>query len=65
MFPNYNGPEDITDQILKEQVTNELANVVSFVHTKVSASTDVNTIIKHNEFSGSSTTDSSLEIRSE
>ncbi len=43
LFPNYNGPEDITDQILKDQVKNELANVVTFVHTKVSSSTDVNT----------------------
>ena len=40
LFPNYNGPEDITDEVLKNEVENDLANVVTFVHTKISSNAD-------------------------
>ena len=36
LFPNYCGPEDITDEVLKDQVQTVLSNVVTFVHTKSS-----------------------------
>ena len=36
LFPNYCGPEDITDEVLKYQVQTVLSKVVTFVHTKSS-----------------------------
>ena len=40
LFPNYRGPQDITDDILKKQVQSVLSNIVTFVHTKRSCTND-------------------------